>query len=246
MDKIQAVGQLWEQQIGEPIEKFRMFATYRDMIPRNKAKIAKWTGRTRQDIQKYSITFKWASRAAAWDKELDRRIREMQTEEIADMRKRHIDGAIKMQEIAAMEVNARLEKIKAAVEAAQADGRKYHDPTISIRDLVSLVEFATKSERLNRGEPTDKTQIEALHVTAVIDKQLSNLEVEELRQLRDLQYKAVTGSPPPLDVTPEAEPYKKLTRESETIIRRKAKEAEIAKKVEAVKGQLALQEAKTT
>lgn len=209
---LRAIPQPWEQQIGEKPERFRFFAAYRDMNPRRYTALAKLVGLSVHTIKAYASEGQWASRAEAWDRELDRRIREMQTEEIVEMRRRHIDTSLKMQEAAELEITAHLRKIRDAIKKAQEGVRAqaqlagwteeqtqealaeaYHEPLFNMRDLISLLDHGTKLERLNRGEPTDHTATSTDQAKAEAERtkaMLDNLSVNEKKAFMKLKMRA--------------------------------------------------------
>jgi len=188
-----AVPLAFERQTDEPVQAFRAFACYRDMYPnRSTSKVAAKLTLKHNTVLGYSQKYRWVSRATAWDNELDRRILERQTEAIVEMRERHIALSLELQEAAAKEVKALLFKIDEALAAAQESGRPLHEPILSPADLRRMIDFSTRMERLNRGEPTAHLGTEDMGMREEMEEaRLANLSLEEKKQLLQLKRKAL-------------------------------------------------------
>ena len=125
----------WERQKGESTKAYEAFSEYRDMgANRSIAKVAEKLGKSNQLLGRWSRTWDWVKRAAAWDAEQDRLARIQNTEEIKKMRKRHTDLATAM-----------------LVKSAKALQRIPEDE-IKASDISRMVETASKLERISRGD----------------------------------------------------------------------------------------------
>jgi hypothetical protein len=152
----QAIGKqerpLWERFDGESAEAWEAFVQYRDMGPsRSLAKLGKLLGKIRQNFDPWAAKFSWQIRVRAWEDEIDRRNRDENANAILDMRKRHAQLAVMMQN----KIVARLGTIK--------------PEDLSARDCAIWLTEAAKLERLSRGEPGEHVQVD-----------VSNLSDEEL------------------------------------------------------------------
>jgi hypothetical protein len=174
----------WEMQEDESLDQFRYFCFYRDMQRRSIHGVAKAFGlATPRQMEHFASSRKWVERCRAWDVEMDRRVRDLQTAAVAEMRKRQINIGIGMQQAVAKELRAWVVKIELAEEEARKVGKKAHDPVLSISDLIRLCREGTTLERLNRGEPV------AGGDSGDHDLDLSALSAEELKLLQALQKK---------------------------------------------------------
>lgn len=107
----------------------------------------------------------------------------MQTEEILEMKRRHIDTAKLMQTMVDKEVSAWIQAIEEEERLAKEQDRR-PKPMISVNELIKLSSHATTLERLTRGEPTEYTKTDNLD-----DAVLADLTVEELKLLKKIKAK---------------------------------------------------------
>lgn len=127
----------------EPVEKesskaYEAFSIYRDMgIQRSLSKVADELQKSATLINRWSRTHNWVERAAAWDAEQDRVVREQQLQDIKKMRKRHASLA-----------EAMILKAATALQRIPAD-------EIKASDISRMVETASKLERISRGDVGD-------------------------------------------------------------------------------------------
>lgn len=128
----------WEPLENETPKAYEAFCTYRDLGPnRSMRKTAEKLGKSQKLMEGWSSTHKWGERAAAWDAEQDRFVRQQQLEDIKKMRKQHADLAYSM-----------------LIKAAQALKRIPVDE-IKASDISRFVETASKLERISRGDVGD-------------------------------------------------------------------------------------------
>ena len=131
----------WEQQPGESSRAFGAFAAYRGLGPRRSLRAAAeaFSGQAsaarERQFDKWSHTFRWVERAAAWDRHLDAQARRAQEEAQREMTERHVKEARALQGKA-------LERLRALRPEELA-------PLEVLRYLVE----AAKLERLALGEP---------------------------------------------------------------------------------------------
>lgn len=131
--------QPWDRRQNETSKAYEAFCEYRDMgTQRSLSKVAEKLQKSETLMGRWSRTYGWVERAAAWDAEQDRIAREIaqkeQAEEIKKMRKRHADLA-----------NAML------IKAAKALARLPEDE-IKATDVSRMVDTASKLERISRGD----------------------------------------------------------------------------------------------
>lgn len=125
----------WEPLEGESSKAYEAFSTYRDMgTQRSLTKVAEKLGKSETLMARWSGNHDWVDRAAAWDAEQDRIVRQQQIEDIKKMRKQHADLAYSM-----------------LIKAARAL-KRIPDDEIKASDISRFVETASKLERISRGD----------------------------------------------------------------------------------------------
>ena len=131
-------GHPWEQQPGEGVKAFEAFNTYMLMgTERSLDKVAYELNKSRGLMAKWSGTWKWVERAAAWDIEQENNARKDQIKEIKEMRKRHAKLATQM----LAKVTKRMLKMP--------------EEELTPQDVKAWVETASKLERLSRGDTSE-------------------------------------------------------------------------------------------
>lgn len=145
--------QPWDRQPDETDKAWRAFVTYRDMDNRTLEKVAPIVGTQPAAVEKLSARWGWRSRCDAWDRERDRMERDAraqaQRDAIKSMTERHTAIASSMQRLATVELGRVMNRLGVNQEKpnlAQA-------PQLSIDQIKTLIDYAIKLERLNRGEP---------------------------------------------------------------------------------------------
>jgi hypothetical protein len=146
--------QPWERQPGEPERSWAVFKAYRDLgharsLRKAFAKVYGAENVTARLCGSLSKEYQWQRRAAAFDNYEDRRLKEAEILELAEMRSRHIRVAKVMLSIASTELQTYLEKI---VEGRKK-GRK--GPILEVKEIRALVETATKLESVSRGQASE-------------------------------------------------------------------------------------------
>lgn len=173
-------GKAWERRPDESLEQWHAFIHYRDSQPRSVTISARYVGRTPRMLSHWAATLGWRERARAWDNELDRVVRDRQTDDVLKMRRNHAAMAVGMQGVVHSEVKVWIARVQEADAKALAEGKgPRKTPVLTIRDLVRLNHHATNLERISRGEPTE-------HIQASGERDLSSLSPGEL-----LQYKLI-------------------------------------------------------
>ena len=161
----------WERQPDEGAAAFEAFKEYRDMgAVRSIPKVVQKCTKNASLIKRWSAAYRWVMRAAAYDEEQDRQIRETLKKGVAAMLKKHVDMA-----------DALFRKAAQALLAIPAGD-------MTPRDIVTLVDVAAKLERLSRGEATERTEGTTDHSgrITVAANPYDGLTTEELRKLARL------------------------------------------------------------
>lgn len=128
----------WERQEGESTKAFEAFCVYRDLgVQRSIAKVVQTLGKSKALMERWSSNHDWVERAAQWDAEQDRAVRQQQLDDIKKMRKRHADLA------EAMLIKAGKALLRIPVDEIKAG------------DLTRMLDIATKVERISRGDVGD-------------------------------------------------------------------------------------------
>jgi hypothetical protein len=159
----------YHRQSGEPTKAFEAFVVYRKMGPdRTTLKVAEHFGKTHKTYQGYSIKHKWVQRALDWDADQDKAAAEAELEAIRDMRRRHVEIALRMQELGGKTLKG-WDDLADSIPAS-----------VQPQDMVRILKEGTALERLTLGEPDQITEDK----TDQID--YSKYTPEELKQLRIL------------------------------------------------------------
>lgn len=88
----------WEQQPGESAKAFEAFATYRDMgAKRSLRKLTQQLHKNLTTVRDWSVKWNWQERVRAYDRELDRQVREQAIRSVRQMTDRHIRIAMQLQ-----------------------------------------------------------------------------------------------------------------------------------------------------
>ena len=169
-----AMTHSFSQQTDESKEAFHAFAIYRDFgVTRSARAVAERLGTSEQLIARWRLGHSWVRRARSYDAEIDRKKRLIDLQGIERMRRRQIKLSLKLQALAAVE----LERLIERAMSQQQNG----DP-LSASEIVKLAECGAKLERLNRGEPGE---IVETHISEGAD--LSQFSLERIKALRDMR-----------------------------------------------------------
>ncbi len=137
---------LFDRQPRESDQSFAGFVAYRDLGPsRSTEKAAQVVGKSHGHCQNICTRWGWRQRAAAWDRELDKKKRAEDLAAIGQMRRRHLKLSEGMQRLALLE----LEKLLTVAEKKGSAGQ------LTSGDITKLVEAATKIDRLNYEMPSE-------------------------------------------------------------------------------------------
>jgi hypothetical protein len=146
----------FERQPKEPDKAWQAFVIYRDMgFERSLSKAAKKYKESTEskaklrsiedNMGKLSSEYKWVSRSADWDNELDKRRRRQKVLAIEEMQERHLKLATSMQGLGAIELQKWINKAQEA--------KASNEITLAIKELKELIDLGIRLERLNRDEP---------------------------------------------------------------------------------------------
>ena len=129
----------WERQEGESVKAFEAFTVYLEMgDERSIREVAQRLAKSRTLIGRWSVTYQWVERVAAFDADVQRKAHAKAVKKRRNMVDRHISIALKMQEKALMA----LEKL---------------DPAdIDPKNLIAMLREATKLEQEMRTAAVDE------------------------------------------------------------------------------------------
>ena len=159
---------------------------YRDQPRRSQRRVASTIGCGQRTVNQWAADWGWGPRAAAWDAELDRRLRMKEISELEKMKARQIQLGIVMQTGAALELEALVRHIQEADKASVRTGG-VRKPVVAVRDMIRLVAEGAKLERLCRDQP------DAIVETRETTENLEALSVDELKAYRALREKMLGG-----------------------------------------------------
>jgi hypothetical protein len=161
----------WLKQVNESGAAFKAFELYRDAEPKISAQqAADILGRNVNTVKKWCAVNLWKSRREAWISYQSKLVVDELLQGIPKMRKTHADIASTM-----------LIKAMKALKAMPVE-------TMLPRDVSTMVDIATKLERISRGEATEKTENRTTISGDVSIRgiDLSKLTEEELKNLDEL------------------------------------------------------------
>jgi hypothetical protein len=171
---------LWERQDGESARAFEGFATYRDLGPaRSLADVGQALGKSKAACEPWSSRWGWVERAAAWDDEADRLMRERDLAERQEARRQMLAEHAR--------VGQTLVQVGAEVLAAYdvnhpetGEAARGKVAALSASDAARLVATGAKMERLARGETDERVGMrEAMAwVDGFIEVALAHLPLE--------------------------------------------------------------------
>ena len=129
----------WERQEGESVKAFEAFTVYLEMgDERSIREVAQRLAKSRTLIGRWSVTYQWVERVAAFDAEVQRKAHAKAVKKRRNMVDRHISIALKMQE-------------KALMALEQMD-----PADIDPKNLIAMLREATKLEQEMRTAAVDE------------------------------------------------------------------------------------------
>ena len=129
----------WERQEGESVKAFEAFTVYLEMgDERSIREVAQRLAKSRTLIGRWSVTYQWVERVAAFDADVQRKAHAKAVKKRRNMVDRHISIALKMQEKALMA----LEQMEPA--------------DIDPKNLIAMLREATKLEQEMRTAAVDE------------------------------------------------------------------------------------------
>ncbi|MER7047921.1 hypothetical protein [Streptomyces jumonjinensis] len=168
----------WERQGGESVPAFEAFAMYRDLGPaRSVTKVARELHKSRTLVGRWSRSFAWVTRTAAYDREQDRVFLAEQAQARRDVARRHA-------------------KLAQAVQGKAVARLQMLDPReLSPSELLRYIQVASEIERRAVGEgPVSgavEDQDQGADVAALSDEE-RRARMEQLR--RELERRLLEGS----------------------------------------------------
>ena len=129
----------WERQEGESVKAFEAFTVYLEMgDERSIREVAQRLAKSRTLIGRWSVTYQWGERVAAFDADVQRKAHAKAVKKRRNMVDRHISIALKMQE-------------KALMALEQMD-----PADIDPKNLIAMLREATKLEQEMRTAAVDE------------------------------------------------------------------------------------------
>lgn len=129
----------WERQEGESVKAFEAFTVYLEMgDERSIREVAQRLAKSRTLIGRWSVTYQWVERVAAFDADVQRKAHAKAVKKRRNMVDRHISIALKMQE-------------KALMALEQMD-----PADIDPKNLIAMLREATKLEQEMRTAAVDE------------------------------------------------------------------------------------------
>jgi len=166
---------LFDRQPGEPDKAWQAFVFYRNLEGKRSQSAASvlyqktYGGKGGKSLRdwyaKLSTRYQWRKRVEAWDRVLDRRVREQRIYAREEMQRRHIELAKSMQGIGALGARQLYNELKNRV----AGGAMILKPS----EIAALMDSGTKLERLNMGEPDT---IQEKHHVFDVEKERATLQ----------------------------------------------------------------------
>lgn len=136
----------WERVEGETPKAYAAFCVYRDLGKiRSLQKAGRKQGesRAKKAICQWSAKYNWVARANAYDDYIEKKKREQNEQEILQMNETHAKVAMLM-----------IMKVLAKVKSVDPE-------TLTPMDAAKWIDVASKLERVSRGEPSDKIDMDA-------------------------------------------------------------------------------------
>lgn len=127
----------WDRQPGEGQKPYEAFCAYRDMgDERSTRKVAQALSKSASLISRWSSTYNWVARIAAWDDEIARQVAREQLKDIANTRKRQRANAKRMQDV--------------GMDLLNALANRGYD--VKMSEVVSLLKAGMEQERIALGD----------------------------------------------------------------------------------------------
>ena len=126
----------WEMQPEETTKAYEAFCVYRDMETKDRSirLVAEKLQKSETLIGRWSRTYGWVKRVAAWDAELDRKTAQEMMKDIAKMRAKQRKMAVTMQ----------LKGMNLLNEIKEGDAK--------LSEIVTLLKVSTELERICMGD----------------------------------------------------------------------------------------------
>ncbi len=161
----------WQQQPGETSKAYQAFNVYKNLDPseRSIVRVSSELAKSRTLVSRWSFTWDWVERAAAWDEEQEIRLLTARIEQKKKMDEEHL-------------------KIVRGARNKAVQALKNLDPKdLSPSELRQWLDMTLKWERLIMGEPeTIEERRTKINVTNDYDLEK---EMEELQPIIDEMYR---------------------------------------------------------
>lgn len=176
-------GETWERRDGESAPAWEAFVSYRDLGPaRSITKVARQLGKSRALVGRWSRTYAWVLRAAAWDQEQDRIFAAEQQQARREMARRH----------------AKLAQAVLAKAVARLQGLNAQE--LSPGELLRYIQTATDIERRAFGADSTGAVAQVVETagdaTALTDEE-RRVRMDQLRRELERRLADVREAPGP-------------------------------------------------
>lgn len=133
----------WERQPKESEQAFAAFCIYRDTRPNDRSKrdVSRQLSKNESLVYKWAKTYSWDTRVLEYDNWIERQAAAAAVERIVSMRKRHINIAMKMQEVG----------LKALSEM-NPSGMKQNEVRLFLKTALEI-EKANRTDEVQHSQP---------------------------------------------------------------------------------------------
>lgn len=142
-------------------------------VSRQIGDLAKALGVPVQDVQRHAYSFQWAQRSGAWDREVDKRKRLAELDDVTRLRDAHLRFGKKLRNLSEAELDKMI-----SMSMGQPDA-----PVLSAKEMLAAGDLALRIERSLASSPGAKDP-------DVEQVDLENLGIGDLEELHKILQKA--------------------------------------------------------
>lgn len=145
----------WDRLPKESIQAREAFLTYRDMgTDRSTAAVGRQLGKSKALMDRWSSTYRWVERVAAWDAHLEALLVSKQEAAVAEMARRHAERAKALQDIPAPLLEELARRAKGGDLKRELRSLPVEDVLDNLSKLGRTFKVGVDVERLAAGVPT--------------------------------------------------------------------------------------------